>query len=90
MIDKLRYSTVTKQSGTFGGGKYPLIPTTVLNIDLSIPKDHHVIDGKLYRTIYDWKSLQRITYPDGSHPTTCALVPVDWPTTGDRPIGPEN
>ena len=59
-------------------------------VDFLIPQGHDVISGKLYRMIYDWESLQAITYPDGSHPTACAMVPVDWPTTGDRPIGPEN
>ena len=58
------------------------MPAEVKIVDFSIPEGHHVIDGKLYRWAYDWKTLQDITYPDGSHPTTCALalVPVDEPS----------
>ena len=60
MIDKLRVPTVTEESGTFGGGKHPLIPARILHFDFSIPKDHHVIDGKLYRVTDDKEALQRI------------------------------
>ena len=69
--------TVTECKGTFGGGEHPLIPATVMILDFSIPKGHHVIGGRLYRETFDWEELQRITYADGSHPTACALVPVD-------------
>ena len=68
---------VIKQTGYFGGGDYPVIPATVTILDFSVPDGHHVIDGKLYRTTYDPDELRRITYPDGSHPTACALVPVE-------------
>ena len=68
--------TVTEKQGTFGGGKHPRVPAKIRVVDFSIPEGHHVIDGKLYRAVYDWETLQRIVYPDGSHPTACALVPV--------------
>ena len=68
---------VTILEGTFGGGNYPLVPATVRIVDFSIPEGHHIIAGKLYRTTFDWKELRQITLPDGSHPTACALVPVE-------------
>ena len=73
------FPTVTEEQGTAGGGEYPLIPFTVRHFHLNIPKGHHVIGGRLYRETFDPEELLRITYSDGSHPTACALVPVDWP-----------
>lgn len=71
--------TVTEKQGYFGGGDHPHVPARVRIVYFSIPEGCHVIDGKLYRIADDWETLQRITYPDGSHPTACAFVPVDEP-----------
>ena len=73
----MRSIKVTEQQGTFGGEKHPKIPVRVINLDFSLPKGHHVIGGKLYRETFDWKELQSITYPDGTKPTACALIPVE-------------
>ena len=69
--------TFTELQGTFGGGKYPIVPCTVKILDFSLPEGHHIIGGKLYRETFDPKELQRMILPDGSGPTSCALVPVD-------------
>ena len=69
--------TVTRLRGTFGGGDFPVIPAVVQIIDFSIPKGHHLIDGKLYRCVTDPKELESIRYPDGSRPTASALVEVN-------------
>ena len=69
--------TVTEETGTAGGVDYPLIPFTVVNFHLNIPKGHHVIGGRLYRETFDPEELQRIVYSDGTHPTACALVSVE-------------
>ena len=71
------YITVTHEKGTFGGGEYPVIEAQVVHISLNIPEGCHVIGGKLYRQVYDPDILKTIRYPDGSSPTTCALLPVD-------------
>ena len=62
------FPTVTEKQGTFGGGKHPLVDVRVKFVNFLIPEGHDVINGQLYRMIYDWESLQAITYPDGSHP----------------------
>ena len=68
--------TIRVQHGMFGGGVHPQIPVTVMHLDFSLPKGHHVIGGQLYRETFDPDELQRITYADGTHPTACALIPV--------------
>ena len=68
--------TITQKQGLFGGGAHPEVPVTVKILDFTIPKDHVVINGHLYRWIFDPDELQNIVFPDGSRPTACALVPV--------------
>ena len=71
--------TVTERQGVVGGGKYSAVPVTVRIVDFAIPAGHHLIGGVLYRETFDWRELQAMTMPDGSHPTACALVEVPKP-----------
>lgn len=67
---------VIEQTGHFGGGNYPAVPVVVRILDFSLPAGCHMIDGKLYRMVYDPQELETIRFLDGSRPTACALVLV--------------
>lgn len=57
----------------FGGG---IVQAQVRFVDLRIPEGCDLIGGMLFRRVYDPVILGQIVYPDGSHPTGCALLPA--------------